>query len=78
MLQMPWKQLDGQRVMNVKVGVGIGVVVGGRADVVSGCDSDHESENCDMDSVKEMESSSVGDGWLIESVKVRESVAIIV
>ncbi len=40
----PWKQLDGQRVMKVKVFVGTGVVVGGSADVASWCEKDSESE----------------------------------
>ena len=51
MLQTPWKQLDGQRVMKVKVFVGTGVVVGGSADVVSWCEKDSESENFVTESV---------------------------
>jgi hypothetical protein len=51
----------GQRVINVKVGVGMGVVVGGRAEVVRACEYDSEFVNLESVKVKEMVGSGVPD-----------------
>ena len=77
MLQMPWKQLDGQRVMKVNVRVGIGVVVGGSAEVVSGCDSDSDAVSPERDLENDSERRSEIDSDSVRvSLAVSESVSV--
>ena len=45
--------------MKVKERVGTGEVVGGKADVVRGCEMESDCENCDCEIVKESEGSGV-------------------